>query len=110
MTWNQNQNARKSAKNKNANNDVLALPDPPKDYLIFNILATVFCGCWPIGIFAILRSVETKDAIAVGNREQAQASSRSAKTFGIITLAVGMIFTVVSVAVTACYIQTTLNA
>jgi hypothetical protein len=78
------------------------LPDPPNDHLCFNIIVTICC-CWPIGIFAILKSVETRDAANRGDRERALVSSRSARRLGLVTLLVGLFFVLLSMALTAYY-------
>jgi len=32
------------------------------DHLIYSVIATICC-CWPIGLFAIFKSIETRNAI-----------------------------------------------
>lgn len=72
------------------------LVNPPPDNMIFNILVTIFC-CWPIGIFAIMKSLSCRDAINRGDQSQAQTLSREAKRLGFWTLGVGIAFVVLSV-------------
>ena len=73
------------------------LHNPPPDHLIFNVIVTIFC-CWPIGLFAILKSMAARDAINRGNGPEALSLSQSAKRLGYWTLGVGIAFMVLSVA------------
>ncbi|XP_043936656.1 interferon-induced transmembrane protein 1-like [Protopterus annectens] len=75
----------------------------PQDYLAFSIVTMLFC-CLPLGIAALIYSVQTRDAISYGNLEEAQRKSLisrnlniSALVFGIAIIAVVIIlqFTVV---------------
>jgi hypothetical protein len=64
------------------------LENPPDDFLCQSIFATICC-CWCIGIVAILKSVDCRSAIATGNRQRAEESSREAKKYTYITVGVG---------------------
>jgi hypothetical protein len=75
------------------------LANPPKDYLMFNIVATIFCLCWPVGIFAILKSLETKDAVMRGDEASALRDSALARKLGLATLVLGSIFTLLGIVV-----------
>ena len=66
------------------------MANPPPDHLIFNIMMTLFC-CWPIGICAIMKSLECRNAIQTGNKERADSLSAAAKRLGMWTLGVGVI-------------------
>lgn len=65
--------------------------DAPKDYLIPAILVTVFC-CLPIGIVAIVKSVNVRRSIENGDFATAEESSKAAKKWTIIALIVGIIW------------------
>jgi hypothetical protein len=76
-----------------------AVPNPPPDHLIFNIIMTIFC-CWPIGIFAIMKSMACRDAAYRGDGQRAEQLSKDAKRLGYWTMGVGIGFIVVTVAIT----------
>lgn len=50
----------------------------PNNYLVWSILATVFC-CLPLGIVAIVKSSQVSGLWAQGQYAEAQASAESAK-------------------------------
>ena len=56
------------------------------------------------GIFAILKSMECRDAINRGDAQMASIKSREAKRFGNITLGVGLAMLAVSVAFVVIYV------
>lgn len=84
------------------------LPDPPQDHLCFSIMVTICC-CWPIGIFAILKSVATRDAINRGDREAANSNSQSAKKLAVIALCIGIAFTILSMGLVAFYVYSAIS-
>jgi hypothetical protein len=67
---------------------------PPPNYLVWAILATVLCF-WPLGIAAIVFSTQVNAKWASGDVQGAQASSRKAKTFAIVTAVVGLVAEVI---------------
>lgn len=74
------------------------LSNPPPDHMMFNIFMTLFC-CWPIGIFAIMKSMACRDAIHRGNAEMAHRLSVEARRLGYWTLGVGILTVVVSLTI-----------
>ena len=48
--------------------------------------------------------METREAVNRGDRSRAEEGSRRAKKFGCITLAVGLVFCVLSVVLTGIYV------
>ena len=66
------------------------------NYLVWSILATIFC-CLPSGIVAIIYSSKVNSALALGNYGAAREASKKAKIWNIISLVVGLVFTVLSV-------------
>lgn len=58
------------------------------DYLIRNVLATLFC-CTPLGIAGIIFSIQTNSAKTRGDYEAAARASSTAKTFFIVGAVVG---------------------
>ena|ERR1035437_6126429 len=69
---------------------------PPPNYLVWAILATVLCF-WPLGIASIVFSTQVNSKWARGDIEGAQASSRKAKTFAIVTAVVGLVISAIVV-------------
>ena len=72
------------------------LHNAPPDHMMFNIVVTICC-CWPIGIFAILKSMATRDAINRGDAQGAMENSQSARRLGFWALGVGIAFMVLAV-------------
>ena len=69
-------------------------PPLPDNYLIWSILATIFC-CWPIGIFSIIQSAKVSSAYNAGDYQGAINASASAKKLAIVTACVGGIFAII---------------
>lgn len=62
----------------------------PSNYLAFAILSTLFC-CLPTGIVAIVFAAQVDGKWASGDYAGAQAASKSAKTWVIVSAATGLI-------------------
>ncbi|WP_025158020.1 CD225/dispanin family protein [Leifsonia aquatica] len=60
----------------------------PSTHLVFAIVSTVLF--WPVGLFAILKSVATRKAIEAHDLPAAAAASRTAKTLSIVATCVGV--------------------
>jgi hypothetical protein len=67
---------------------------PPKNYLVFAILATIFC-CLPPGIAAIVFAAQVNGKWRAGDAAGAQASSAKAKQWTIIAAIAGVIWGIV---------------
>jgi hypothetical protein len=75
-------------------------PQPkPKDYLGLSIFS-LFCF-WPLGIVAILKSLESRSHYESGKYSEAFASSRSALQFSKLGIILGSVFLLVTVILTA---------
>ena len=61
---------------------------PPENYLIWAILATIFC-CWPFGIPAIINASKVDSAFNRGDYAGAKEYSRNAKKWTIVSAVVG---------------------
>ncbi|XP_070539145.1 uncharacterized protein [Ptychodera flava] len=68
---------------------VQQMENPPYTWMIPAVLACVCC-CWPLGLAAILKASEAESAIKAGNRQQAEASSASARIFTIASVLCGI--------------------
>ncbi|CAM4710187.1 unnamed protein product [Caretta caretta] len=79
---------------------ILVSPPPAKenDYLGYSIF-TLLCCCLPLGIVALVYSIQTRDANSSGNTSQAQQSSRMARIFNHTALEVGIVVLIVWVAI-----------
>src|SRR6202043_3293430 len=58
-------------------------------YLVFAILATVFC-CLPAGIPAIVYAAQVNSKLQVGDLAGAQVASKNAKLWCLISLGLGL--------------------
>lgn len=65
------------------------------DYLILNILATLFC-CLPFGVAGIIFSVQANSAKARGDIQGAVRASSTAKTFLILSAVCGALLLLLS--------------
>src|SRR5260370_30857925 len=61
------------------------------NYLTQAILVTVCCGCWPLGIVAIVQAARVNGLIAQGDYEGARRASESAKMWCIISFVVALL-------------------
>nr|XP_008174838.1 proline-rich transmembrane protein 1-like [Chrysemys picta bellii] len=79
---------------------ILVSPPPANeaDYLGYSIF-TLLCCCLPLGIVALVYSIQTRDANRSGNTAQAQRSSRMARIFNNTALGVGIVVLIVWVAI-----------
>jgi hypothetical protein len=64
------------------------LQNSPKDYLLYSVLATVFC-CPLFGIFSIVSSFRYRSAIAAGDRATAEIKSRDARCWASMSFTLG---------------------
>ena len=62
----------------------------PQNYLVLAILTTIFC-CMPTGIVSIIYAAKVNGLYAEGRYEEASAASGTAKTWGIVGLAIGLL-------------------
>lgn len=84
-----NPNGYNQGYNPNGYNNGGGMPPKPNNYLVFSILVTIFC-CIPTGIVAIVYSTQTDSAYNAGNYNAAVANSNKAKTWCIVSLALGV--------------------
>ena len=67
------------------------------NYLIPAILVTVLCGCWPLGLVAIINAAQVDGKLKSGDIAGARRAADLAKTFTWVTFAVGLIVNVIVV-------------
>jgi hypothetical protein len=68
---------------------VLAPGTTVQNYLVFAILATVFC-CLPAGIPAIVYAAQVNGKLQAGDLAGAQVASKNAKMWCLISLGLGL--------------------
>ena len=67
-------------------------PPPPNvpNYLVQSIAVTLCC-CFPFGLVALVYAAQVNSKLAAGDVTGAEASSRNAKTWCIVTLIAGIV-------------------
>ncbi len=81
----------------NFNNPPITNPPggaPPENYLVWSILATIFC-CIPLGIVAIIKSTKVNELWNLGDQMGALKASADAKKWTIYAAIIGPIFTII---------------
>ncbi|CAG12869.1 unnamed protein product [Tetraodon nigroviridis] len=87
------------------------LSTPANDYLCYSIF-TLICCCMPLGIAALIYSIQTRDANQTGDLQAAQRNSRTARTLNHVALGIGLgslILVIIYVAVVAAYASSGLH-
>jgi hypothetical protein len=76
----------------NCGTGVPHFPPPPKvpNYLIHSIVVTLCC-CLPFGIVALVFSAQVNTKLAAGDVAGAEASSKSAKNWVIVSVVAGIV-------------------
>jgi energy-coupling factor transporter transmembrane protein EcfT len=69
---------------------------PPRSYLLFAVLVTVFCF-FPTGFVALVSAWRVNYLWKSGEHDKARKSSRRARNWGLLTLAIGIVTWVVVV-------------
>ena len=64
--------------------------EAPNDCLIYAIF-TFACCCWPLGLVALIRSIQCKSAISQGNMAEANRLSQQSRSFSHASLVCGII-------------------
>lgn len=78
------------------------------DHLVYAIMATICC-CWPIGLFAIFKSIECRSAINRGDVNTAMHLSRQTRRLANWTIGVGIVSCVLSVLIMGVYLWLTIS-
>lgn len=72
---------------------------PIKNWLVESIIVTLCCGCWPLGVVAIVFAAQVNSKLAAGDRAGAEESAKKAKMFTIIAACVGIVGTIIVVGI-----------
>ncbi|XP_057690546.1 synapse differentiation-inducing gene protein 1-like [Corythoichthys intestinalis] len=65
------------------------LENPVKDYMCYSIF-TLLCCCLPLGIAALVYSINTREANLSGDQMSAERCSRTARTLNHVSLGLGI--------------------
>ncbi|XP_011668734.2 transmembrane protein 233-like [Strongylocentrotus purpuratus] len=68
----------------------------PTDHLFFALFVTIFC-CLPIGIVALIKSIQVKDKYKEGDYEGSLEASKSTKNWSIAGVIIGIIMLVICI-------------
>ncbi|XP_054855547.1 synapse differentiation-inducing gene protein 1-like [Eublepharis macularius] len=71
-------------------------PTNEPDYLAYSIF-TMLCCCLPLGIAALVYSIQTRDANHAGNSAEARKKSRMAQILAHTALGVGIVLIIVGI-------------
>lgn len=66
-------------------------PDRPNSYLALALISTIIC-CMPIGIVSIIYATKVNSSYEDGYYDEANRASRNAKTWGLVSIGVGVLF------------------
>ena len=69
---------------------------PPRSYLLFAVLVTIFCF-WPTGIVALVNALRVNHLWKSQEHDKARKASRRARDWGLVSLAIGIVVVVVAV-------------
>ncbi|KAF4076122.1 hypothetical protein AMELA_G00226930 [Ameiurus melas] len=70
--------------------------NPVPDYLGYSIF-TMLCCCLPLGIAALIYSINTRDANLTGNRDLALRNSRTSRLLNNIALGLGIVSIIIMI-------------
>ncbi len=65
-------------------------PKPPPNYLALSIISTLFC-CQIFGIISIIYAAQVNSKYMAGDYAGAESASRNAKTWGLISIGIGVL-------------------
>jgi uncharacterized membrane protein len=66
---------------------------PPRTYLAFAVLVTIFCF-WPTGIVALVNAMRVNPLWKAQQHDKARKASRRARNWGLVTLGIGIVVVV----------------
>lgn len=86
----------RSPVNVNVHTYPAQLQYPPRSYLAFAVLVTIFCF-WPTGIVALVNALRVNSLWKTQEHDKARKASRRARNWGLVSLAIGIVVLVVVV-------------
>jgi len=66
-------------------------PPRPDSYLALALISTIVC-CLPIGIVSIIYATKVNSLYADGYYDEANRASKNAKTWGLVSIGIGVLF------------------
>ncbi|MFI6428005.1 CD225/dispanin family protein [Promicromonospora sp. NPDC050880] len=69
---------------------------PPRTYLLFSVLVTIFCF-FPTGLVALFSAMRVNALWKAQQHDKARKASRRARNWGLLTLAIGIVVMVLVV-------------
>ena len=69
-------------------------PARPNSYLVLAIISTILC-CLPLGIVSIIYATKVNSAYEDGNYDEANRASKNAKTWGFVSVGLGLFVIIV---------------
>jgi len=69
--------------------------NPPSNYLIWAILATLFC-CLPLGIVSIIYAAQVNTKWQAGDVDGAKSSSRNALIWTLVSVGIGIVSVIIA--------------
>lgn len=72
------------------------LQHPPRSYLLFAVLVTVFCF-WPTGIVALVNALRVGYLWKAQEHDKSRQASRRARNWGLVSLGIGVVVIVLVV-------------
>jgi uncharacterized membrane protein YvbJ len=69
-------------------------PARPANHLVWAILSTLLC-CLPAGVVSIVYAAKVDTLYNAGNYDAAAEASKNAKTWAIVSAAVGFVFSII---------------
>jgi len=79
----------------NTSAPVEVVNNPPPNFLALSVMSCLFCF-WPIGLVAIMKSMQVDAAVRDGNLAAANQASRDAKRFAMYSIGAGAIIILMS--------------
>ncbi|XP_074657440.1 uncharacterized protein LOC141910640 isoform X2 [Tubulanus polymorphus] len=79
------------------------LSNPPNDHLALAIYLLICC-CWPLGIVAVIKSMDVRSAVSCGDRDKAAKLSKETWKWCMATLGVGIAVNIIVIVAISVYI------
>jgi ABC-type multidrug transport system permease subunit len=83
-------------------------PKPPANYLALAIISTIFC-CQVFGIISIIYAAQVNTKYLSGDYAGAESASKNAKTWGIVSIGIGVVIIAVILLIYGAIIATAIS-